>query len=150
MVIEKPQMYVKLTNQIYFIQIYHKTGVMLYSYEFKRNRTDDETIVWGNILIGLNHILSEFVKKEDQIDVLRTKNADIVVKYNNKYDFAVILKSLNKKNPYIETCMTQLMEDFAEKYEEELEEIKDINKLINVVDFKDTGELIEKNFDIYL
>jgi hypothetical protein len=90
------------------------------------------------------------VKKDEQIDVLRTKNADIVINYNKEYDFAVILKSLNKKNPYIESCMTNLMEDFIDKYEEELEEIKDINKIIDVVDFKDTKELIEKNFQIYL
>ncbi|TFF97882.1 MAG: hypothetical protein EU541_07595 [Promethearchaeota archaeon] len=150
MILKKPQMYVKLTNEIYFIQIYHKSGVMLYSYNFKRNQKKEESGIWGNILIGLNHILSEFVKKDDQIDVLQTKEADIVVSYNNEYDFAIILKSLNKKNPYIETCINQLMEDFAEKYKNELEEIKDINKLINVVDFKDTKELIEKNFKIYL
>mgnify|MGYP006278746711 CR=1 FL=1 len=150
MVLTKPQMYIKLTNKIYFIQIYHKSGVMLYSYEFKNKEEGEDSIVWGNILIGLNHILSEFVKKDDQIDVLKTKNADIVVNYNNEYGFAIILKSLNKKNPYIESCMQQLSLDFGQKYENELEEIKDINKLINVVDFKDTKKLIEKNFEIYL
>jgi hypothetical protein len=150
MMLTKPQMYIKLTNKIYFIQIYHKSGVMLYSYEFKNKEKGEDSIIWGNILIGLNHILSEFVKKDDQIDVLKTKNADIVVNYNNEYGFAIILKSLNKKNPYIESCMQRLSFDFAQKYENELEEIRDINKLINVVDFKDTKQLIENNFDIYL
>ncbi len=147
---KKPQIYIKLANKIYCIQIYHKSGVMLYSYDFKKDKKNGMALIWGNILIGLNHILSEFVKKDEQIDVFQTKNADIIINYNNELDFAVILKSLNKKNPYMEQCMNHLMDDFAQKYETELEEIKDINKLINVIDFKDTKEIIERNFEIYI
>ncbi len=146
--IRNPKIYVKLTNKIYYIHIYHKSGVLLYSYDFKINNQQRESMIWGNILIGLNHILSEFINKEDQIDVFQTQNTEIVVDYNNTAGFAVLLIT-NQKNPYMEYCMQQLMIDFEKRYKSELKEIEDINKIINVSEFKDTKQIIEKNFQIF-
>ncbi|MBD3194886.1 MAG: hypothetical protein GF317_07520 [Candidatus Lokiarchaeota archaeon] len=146
----KPRIYIALTNNVYFIHIYHKTGVLLYSYQFEKS-LDPETssAVWGNILIGLNHILSEFIDKEDQIDVLQTTNAEIIVNYNNEYGFATLVIT-NQKNSLIENSMQQLTDDFESKYREELTNLQDINKIINVSDFKDAKKIIEKNFKLYL
>jgi hypothetical protein len=147
LIIKNPKIYVKLTNRIYYIHIYHKSGVLLYSYNFSSRQ--EESMIWGNILIGLNHILSEFVNKEEQIDVLQTENAEIVVDYNNASGFAVLLIT-NQRNSYIEHCMNRFMKEFEEKYRSELKEIEDINKIINVTDFEDAKYLIEQNFKIYL
>ena len=146
--IKYPKIYVKLTNKIYFIHIYHKSGVLLYSYDFKNNNQPTESTILGNILIGLNHILSEFINKEDQIDVFQTENTEIVVDYNNNSGFAVLLIT-NQRNIFMEYCMAQFMKDFEKRYKSELKEIEDINKMINVSEFKDTKEIIEKNFQIF-
>jgi len=145
-----PKLFLALTNKIFFINIYHKTGVLLYSYKFKRPITqEDDSSIWGNILIGLNHILSEFINKEDQIDVLQTENAEIVVNYNNDLGFAV-LAITNQKNDYINECLEKLNQKFKEKYKNELNEIEDINRIINVSEFEETDKIIEEYFKIFI
>ncbi|MHA1755393.1 MAG: hypothetical protein ACTSVV_01390, partial [Promethearchaeota archaeon] len=108
-----------------------------------------ESQIWGNILIGLNHILSEFINKSDQIDVLKTKNSELIVHYDNELGFAVMVIA-NQKNKIIENLMKKFTEDFKKRYYEELNEILDLNKLINISEFKDAKDLIEKHFKIYL
>ncbi len=149
-IISKPEIFLKFSNKIYVIHIYHKTGVLLYSYQFEKSSDNSgEFQIWGNILIGLNHILSEFTNKTDQIDILQTKNADIYVNYSNKYGFAILVL-VNHKNSYIENSVKILTKDFKEYYKEELSELKDINKIINVSEFKEAKRIIEKNFNLYL
>ncbi|MFO7794936.1 MAG: hypothetical protein R6W84_02205, partial [Promethearchaeia archaeon] len=98
---------------------------------------------------GLNHILSEFINKEDQIDSLQTKNAEIVVNYNNDLGFAV-LAIMNQTNSFINQCLENLTQKFKEKYQNELNEIEDINKIINVSEFEETNKIIEEYFKIFI
>jgi hypothetical protein len=46
--------------------------------------------------------------------------------------------------------MVNFTNDFKDRYKNDLLEIQDLNKIINVSEFKDTKEIIEKNFKIYL
>ncbi len=146
---KQPNIFLALTNKIYYINIYHKSGVLLYSYKFVNVNNEIESQIWGNILIGLNHILSEFINKSDQIDVLKTKNSELIVHYDNELGFAVMVIA-NQKNKIIENLMKKFTEDFKKRYYEELNEILDLNKLINISEFKDAKDLIEKHFKIYL
>jgi hypothetical protein len=149
MIIKKPEMFLVLTNKIYYLNIYHKSGILLYSYKFELEETLTDSSIWGNILIGINHILSEFIDKKDQIDVMRTKMTDIIVNYNNELGFAVLVIT-NKKNEILENLMEKFMIDFESRYETELNMIQDLNKIINVSEFADVKELVEKSFAIYL
>ena len=149
MVIKKPEIFIVLTNKIYYLHIYHKSGILLYSYKFEKEEILSDSAIWGNILIGINHILSEFIDKKDQIDVMETKNSEIVVNYNNDYGFAVLVIT-NKKNDILKNKMESFIRDFKKRYETELNEIQDLNKMINVSEFEDTKEIIENNFQIYL
>ena len=147
--IKKPTMFTVLTNKVFALNIYHKSGVLLYSYQFEHSEEKkSDSAIWGNILIGLNYILSEFINSNEQIDVLQTKNYDIVVNYNNEYGFAVLVLT-NKKNELVKKYMQSFSEEFSEKYKEELTEIQDLNKIINVSEFKETESIIKKNFRIY-
>lgn len=148
MLLKKPEMFFELTNNIYYINIYHKSGILLYSYHFIKSQNDIDSTIWGKILIGLNHILSEFVDKQNQIDVLQTKNTEIIVNYDEA-GFAVVLIT-NKKNSILQKLMTQFTLEFRDKYKEELRVIFDLNELINVSEFTETKELIEKEFQVYL
>ena len=148
MLLKKPEMFLELTNKIYYINIYHKSGILLYSYQFSQTQSEIDSTSWGNILIGLNHILSEFVDKENQIDVLQTKNTDIIVNYD-EIGFAVVLIT-NRKNIILQKLMKNFAVVFNKKYKKELLEIQDLNKLINVSEFTETKELIEKEFQLYL
>jgi len=148
MLLKKPEMFLGLTNKIYYLNIYHKSGILLYSYKFSKSPNELDAAIWGNILIGINHILSEFVDKRNQIDVLQTKNTDIIVNYDD-FGFAVVLIT-NRKNAILQKLMEKFAFEFKNKYKDELLEIQDLNKLINVSDFKETGELIEKGFQLYI
>ena len=147
--IKKPEMFLVLTNKIYYLNIYHKSGILLYSYKFEKEENLTDSAIWGNILIGINHILSEFIDKKDQIDVMQTKETDIIVNYNNEFGFAVLVIT-NKKNKILEHLMESFMNDFINRYKTELNEIQDLNKIINVSEFEDTEQIIKKNFQIYL
>ena len=148
MLVKKPEIFSELTNKIYYINIYHKSGILLFSYKFKTSKNEVDSTIWGNILIGINHILSEFVYTKDQIEVLQTKNSDIIVHYDS-YGFAVVLIT-NRKNAILENLMDNFSNEFRKKYKNELTEIQDLNKLINVAEFKETKDIIEKNFRMYL
>ncbi len=148
MLLKKPEMFLELTNKIYYINIYHKSGILLYSYKFSKSPGELDSAIWGNILIGINHIISEFVDKHDQIDVLQTRNTDIIVNYD-EFGFAVVLIT-NRKNAILQKLMENFAFEFRNKYKDELLEIQDLNRLINVSDFKETGELIEKGFQLYI
>ncbi|MFW9872888.1 MAG: hypothetical protein ACFFG0_07285, partial [Candidatus Thorarchaeota archaeon] len=123
MLLKKPEMFLELTNKIFYLNIYHKSGILLYSYQFKPSQNETDSSIWGNILIGLNHILSEFVDIEDQIDVLQTRSSDIIVNYDD-LGFAVVLIT-NRKNAILEKLMEKFTFDFKNKYKNELLEIKD-------------------------
>ncbi|MFX0083034.1 MAG: hypothetical protein ACFE94_14895 [Candidatus Hodarchaeota archaeon] len=148
MLLKKPEMFMELTNKIHSINIYHKSGILLYSYKFSTSTNELDSAIWGNILIGINHILSEFVDKRNQIDVLQTKNTDIIVNYDD-FGFAVVLIT-NRKNAILQNLMEKFTVEFRNKYRDELLEIQDLNRLINVSEFKETGELIEKGFRLYI
>jgi len=150
MIVKKPEIFFVLPNRIYSINIYHKSGILIYSYNFK-NQTEfkTESTIWGNILIGLNHILSEFLDKKDKIDVIQTKEADVVVKYEEDSGYALIVIT-NRKNSIVEDLMNNFSNEFKGKYKNELNEILDINRIINVSEFSDLKDLIEKNFQLYL
>jgi hypothetical protein len=148
MIVKRPEMFSELTNKIHYLNIYHKSGILLYSYQFKSENDQVDSPIWGNILIGINHILSEFVDPKDQIDVLQTDNSDIIVNYDN-LGFAVVLIT-NRKNPILKKLMDKFGKEFRERYRSELTEIQDLNKLINVSEFKETKDIVESNFHIYL
>ncbi len=150
MLIKKPEMFFILPNRIYSVNIYHKSGIVLYSYNFGES-TDNkiESARWGTILIGLNHILSEFIDKTDKIDVIQTKKSDIVIRYENDYGYALVVIT-NQKNEIIENLMLGFSNDFKNKYKDILLDIQDLNRLINISEFIDIKELIEKHFHLYI
>lgn len=148
--ITKPEIFFILPNKIYAVNIYHKSGILLFSYRFeKETEFQDDSKIWGNVLIGLNYILSEFTDKEDKIELIKTKNSDILVLYENIGGYAVMI-STNKKNAIVETLSKKFSEEFGKKYSEELNDIQDLNKIINISEFEGTKALIERNFQLYL
>lgn len=150
MFVKKPDLFFVLPNRIYSVNIYHKSGIMIYSYDFDNQiESKTESTIWGNILIGLNHILSEFLDKKDKINVIQTKEADVVVRYEEDSGYALIVIT-NRKNSIVEDLMKEFSDEFKLKYKDELSEILDINKIINVSEFSNLKDLIEKNFRLYL
>jgi len=146
--VKKPELFLLLTNKIDYIHIYHKSGILLYSYQFENVKKEKDAASWGNILIGINYILSEFTGLEEHIDNFQTKEAEIIVNYNDEFGFAVLIIT-NQKNIFLDKMVLNFMEDFKNQYKKELAEIQDLNKIINVSEFSETESLIKKTFSIY-
>lgn len=150
MLIKKPEIFFVLPNKIYSINIYHKSGILLYSYNFGKDPHQKiDSTIWGNVLIGINHILGEFINVMDKIDVIQTKNSDVVVKYEIEAGYALVVIT-NKKNKIIESLMDPFSEEFKNIYKKELNDIQDLNRIIDVSDFIDTEEIIKHHFHLYL
>ena len=150
MLIKKPEMFFILPNQVFGINIFHKSGILLYSYKIdKKNSRDIDSTIWGSVLIGLNHILSEFLDKADKIDVIQTQRSDIVVKYDVELGFALVINT-SRKNSIIENLMDDFLNAFKKRYRLELMDIQDLNRIIDVSDFLDTKDIIEQYFQLYL
>ncbi|GAH35975.1 unnamed protein product, partial [marine sediment metagenome] len=73
----------------------------------------------------------------------------IVVRYEIDYGYALVVIT-NKKNSIIEDLMLNFSIEFTRKYEDELTDLQDINRLINVSEFSGAKEMVEKNFKLYL
>ena len=150
MLIKNPEMFFILPNQVFGINIFHKSGILLYSYKIdKKNVRDIDSTIWGSVLIGLNHILSEFLDKADKIDVIKTQRSDIVVKYDVELGFALVINT-SRKNSIIENLMDDFLNAFKKRYRLELMDIQDLNRIIDVSDFLDTKDIIEQYFQLYL
>lgn len=149
MLIKNPEIFFILPNEIFSINIYHKSGILLYSYNFGEDHQRIDSTIWGNVLVGLNHILGEFIDVKDKIDVIKTKNSDVVVKYEIESGYALVVIT-NKKNKIIENLMEPFSEEFKNKYKKELNDIQDLNRIIDVSDFIDTKEIIKQHFQLYL
>ena len=62
--IKKPFLFIELTNRLYDFIIFHRSGILLYSYNFETGQETDESLLKGSILIGINHILSNFIDRK--------------------------------------------------------------------------------------
>ena len=143
-------MFFILPNKIFGINIFHKSGILLYSYEVDKKKSQEiDSSIWGSVLIGLNHILSEFLDKTDKIDVIQTQQSDVVVKYDIDLGFALVINT-NRKNAIIDALMNNFLVAFKDKYRSELLSIQDLNRIIDVSDFIATKDIIEEYFGLYL
>ena len=139
-------MFIELTNRIYDFIIFHKSGILLYSYSFETGKETDESLLKGSILIGINHILANFIDKKDQLNLIKLKERDIVFEYDNLHGYAILLTT-NHKNKYIEKAVNNFMQEFTNLNKEKL---KSMTGLIDVSEFRNAKSLISEYFAPYL
>ncbi len=145
-IFKRPTLFFELTNKIFDFIIFHKSGILLYSYNFETGKETDESLLKGSILIGINHILSNFITKKDQLKLIKMKERDIVFEYDNTHGYAILLTT-NHRNNFIEKAVSSFMDKFTELNKEKL---KNMKGLIDISEFKNAKELILANFDPYI
>jgi len=145
-IIKKPSLFIELTNRIHDFIIFHKSGILLYSYNFETGEETDESLLKGSILIGINHILSNFIDKKDQLNLIKMKNRDIILEYDKLLGFALLLTT-NHKNSFIEKAVSKFMNKFVSLNQEKLMKL---TGLIDVSEFGNTRELISEFFNPYI
>jgi hypothetical protein len=141
--IKHPNFYFRLTNQIYELILFHKSGILLY--DFKKNMEDQDSLLKGTILIGINHILSNLASKDTKLNFINLKNKRIILKYNDELGYALLLIVARTTN-HLKESVNRFVKTFSANFREELEELKG---LIDSSKFKDTKNLVKQNFADY-
>jgi len=144
--IKKPFVFIELTNKIYDFIIFHRSGVLLYSYNFETGEETDESLLKGSILIGINHILSNFIDKKDQLGLIKMQNRDIIFEYDNNHGYALLLTT-NHKNAYIDKAVSKFMKKFTGLNKEKL---KNLKGLIDASEFRNAKDIILEFFEPFI
>ncbi len=145
-IIKTPFLYIELTNRIYDFIIFHRSGILLYSYNFETGEDTDESLLKGSILIGINHILSNFIDKKDQLGLIKMHNRDIILEYDNNHGYALLLTA-NHKNTYIDKAVNNFMNKFTSLNKEKL---KNLHGLVDVSEFRNAKDIIMEFFEPFV
>ncbi len=145
-IIKNPSLFIELTNRIHDFIIFHKSGILLFSFNFDTGEETDESLLKGSILIGINHILANFINKKDQLHLIKMKNRDIILEYDNNLGYALLLTT-NHKNTFIERAVNDFIDKFNFLNKEKLMNIKG---LIDISEFGNAKELIAEFFHPFI
>lgn len=149
MLVKKPDIFVVITNKIYDFIIFHKSGILLYSFDFEADQETEESVLKGSILIGIGHILNNIINKKDKLRVVKMKDKDIILEYNNEFGYAILIIAKHK-NYIIEKAVQQFMLKFNQLFKDSLIKIKDFSQLIDISEFEDTKRIIDEVFAPYI
>ncbi|TFF93749.1 MAG: hypothetical protein EU543_02920 [Promethearchaeota archaeon] len=147
--IKEFELFIVVTNKIYDFVIFHRSGVLLFSYNFEENKEIEESLLKGSILIGINHILSNFINKKSKLNLIKMKERDIIFEYDNQYGYAILLIA-DHRNNIINKAVTLFMKDFSNMNNEILNKINEQTQLIDVSQFKNSKKIIKKYFKPFL
>ena len=145
-IIKKPNLFAVFTNKIYDLIIFHKSGILLYSFNFQTREEVDESLLKGSILIGISHILANLTNVEAQITHIKMKDRAVVFNFNTQLGYAALLIAKHR-NRILDSAVDKFMQDFSKINKENLQ---NLNRLIDVSKFKNANKLVIKNFSHYL
>ena len=146
-IMKKPELFIDFSNKIYNFIIFHRSGILLYNYSVKNGNEADDSLLKGSILIGINHILLNFINKKDQLNLISLRNQhDILLEYDNELNYAILL-IVRRKDVFIDKAVQLFMNKFSKLNEDKL---LNLNGLIDTSVFKNTGEIIKEYFRPFL
>lgn len=141
-IIKKPSLFAVFTNKIYDLIIFHKSGILLYSFNFQTREEVDESLLKGSILIGISHILANLSNLEAQITHIKMKDRAIVFNFNTQLGYAALLIAKHR-NKILEKSIDNFMNEFSTINKDSL---KNLTGLIDVSIFKNAKGLINHYF----
>ncbi|MHA1669017.1 MAG: hypothetical protein ACTSV5_00410 [Promethearchaeota archaeon] len=145
-IIKKPSLFSVFTNKLFDFIVFHKSGILLYSYNFETRQEAKESLLKGSILFGINHILSNFSNLEDQVRLIKMSDRGIIFNFNNELGYATLLIAKHR-NSILENAVNEFNLNFTKRYFKTLTNLKG---LIDVSDFRNTFELIQESFNAFL
>lgn len=145
-IVNKPNLFAVFTNKIYDFIVFHKSGILLYSYNFQTREEVDESLLKGSILIGISHILANLSNLEAQVTHIKMEERAVVFNFNNQLGYAALLITKHR-NKILAKSIENFMNEFSTINKESL---KNLSGLIDVSKFRNAKELINKNFRHFL
>ncbi|MHA1803602.1 MAG: hypothetical protein ACTSU4_03585 [Promethearchaeota archaeon] len=146
---KKPNPFIHLSNQLENLIIFHKSGILLFSYNFEMNKELEESFLKGSILIGINHVLNNFIDGKSSLDYLKIHEKYAYFDFDEHHGYAILIIA-KLVNNYLKKLIKKFMILFTEHNKEYLEEINSNMGLIDVSKFHSTQELILEVFKIFM
>ena len=141
-IIKNPNLFAVFTNKIYDLIIFHKSGILLYSFNFQTREEVDESLLKGSILIGISHILANLSNVEAQVTHIKMKDRAVVFNFNTQLGYAALLIAKHR-NKILEKSIDNFMNEFSTINKDSL---KNLTGLIDVSMFKNAKGLINQYF----
>jgi len=141
-IIKNPNLFAIFTNKIYDLIIFHKSGILLYSFNFQTREEVDESLLKGSILIGISHILANLSNLEAQVTHIKMKDRAVVFNFNTQLGYAALLIAKHR-NKILEKSIDNFMNEFSTINKDSL---KNLTGLIDVSTFKNAKGLINQYF----
>jgi len=145
-IIKRPNFLVVFTNKIYDFIIFHRSGILLYSYNFQTDKEVNDSLLKGSILIGINHILSNFTNVKNQLDLIKLRDKGVIFQFDNELGYAILLIAKHK-NTTLERSISNFNNEFSHRFREYL---SNLHGLIDISKFSDTKLLINEHFKRYI
>ncbi len=145
-IIKRPNFLVVFTNKIYDFIIFHRSGILLYSYNFQMNKEVEDSLLKGSILIGINHILNNFSNVKNQLDLIKLQDKGVIFQFDNELGYATLLIAKHK-NRILEHSVSNFNHQFSERFKESL---VNLQGLIDISMFSETKLLINECFKRYI
>ncbi len=143
------EFFIVITNKIYDFSIFHRSGVLLFSYSFEKGEEVEDSMLKGSILIGINHILANFINQKDKLELIKMKNRAITFEYNSKLGYGLLLIS-KFNNKIISVTVKSFMNRFATEFQELLNKINNEKKIIDTSEFINTKVIMKEYFWSFL
>ena len=141
-IIKKPNLIAVFTNKIYDFIVFHKSGILLYSYNFQTREEVDESLLKGSILIGISHILANLSNVESQVTHIKLKERAVVFNFNTQLGYATLLIAKHR-NKILENSIDNFMNEFSTINKDILQ---NLTGLIDASTFKNAKGLINQYF----
>ena len=141
--------FLSLFNIAYEFVVFHKSGILLFNYDFTKAKIIHTPTIKGAVLIGINHILSEFTSAKDRIQSIKLKDREIILEYNREFGFASLLIVKHRTNVF-KSAISSFSEKFTEKYKNELESYMNLNTAIDTSAFENAVEFVREIFSFVL
>ncbi|MBN1214749.1 MAG: hypothetical protein JXA99_04830 [Candidatus Lokiarchaeota archaeon] len=143
------EFFIVITNKIYDFSIFHRSGVLLFSYSFEKGEEVEDSMLKGSILIGINHILANFINKKDKLELIKMKDRDITFEFNSQLGYGLLLLS-KFNNKIISKTVRSFMNRFATEFQDLLNKINNEKKIIDTSEFINTKAIMKEYFWSFL
>ena len=128
-------------ESLFHLYIVHKSGMLLYDYEFIKEEDKIESDLVSGGIIGLTTLLSEIVKGKEKLRTIDHGEKKLMFKYSPKKDVIFVLV-IAEDLLVIRDKMDKFILEFIEKYEKKLVKMDGVI----VSDWVGVSELIDKYF----
>lgn len=149
LLIKVPNFLVLLTNEIDTLVVFHKSGILLYVFNFTTENEENENLLKGSILIGISHILNNFLNREEQLNVIKMREKVVQLKYDNTHGYALLIIS-TPMTKILKKAINEFMNEFTTMHKENFEKINNSHSLIDISVFQTTKQIIIKDFSLFL